>query len=385
MSDVALLCPVNPFEPRDGHRMAVASDVNAILDNRLSLGVLTFLHDGQKSTAVTDCDARYFQVRKGSFAIRLLRGLAGHVPPSSERLYTKESIAGVRLALQEWKPKFVIVDDVSMAGYIPHIRDTAPAAKIILRAHNVMHDVRREQLERTTGPSRLAIKFDCERYCRFEGASLAKADSLWAITQADADRIAELYRLPSKFLSVSIPVERYANISVTEGRKNHFVHVGTMDFRRRSDLDSFLQRGWPKVRAVDAEAAMTFAGALHGKGIHAPGVNYVGPVKDDADVYRQGRFALNFQQTTGGVKLKTLTSLAAGRILISTKHGIEGVPITSGEHYWDMGTFLSHRLGDLLADTAGLQTMANTGRAWVQDRHSRKAVATQFLNLLQAV
>ena len=146
-----------------------------------------------------------------------------------------------------------------------------------------------------------------------------------------------------------------------------------------------MHRSWPKVRAVDAEAAITFAGVLHGKEIYAPGVSYAGPVEDDTDAYRQGRFALNFQRTTGGIKLKTLTSLAAGRTLISTEHGIEGVPIRSGEHYWDMKTFLSNRLRDVLADTANLQRMADTGRAWVEAHHSRKAVATQFMSLLQAV
>jgi hypothetical protein len=384
MLDVALFSPCNPFEPFDGHRMAVASDVCAILDNNLSLGVLSFLHDGQKPSVVTHCDARYFSVRRGPFAIRLLRGLFGRVPPSSERLYTKDSIDGVRRALREWKPQFAVVDDVSMAGYIPHIREIAPAARIILRTHNVMHDLRREQFERNSGASRLALKFDCERYRQFEAQALTGADSRWAITQADADRITEIYRIPSSLLSVSIPMERYNAIGIADGRNNHFVHVGTVDFRRRSDLDAFLQQSWPKVRAVDPDAAVTFAGALYGKGIHAAGVNYVGPVKNDADVYRQGRFALNFQQTTGGIKLKTLTSLAAGRTLISTKHGIEGVSITSGRHYWDMRTFLSN-IGDLLADTAGLHAMANAGRAWVELHHSRRAVAAQFLRLLQAV
>jgi hypothetical protein len=365
--------------------MAVASDVNAILDNGLSLGVLAFLYNQQRAVAVTSCDVRYFSAGKGSFAVRLLRGLVGRIPPSSERLYTKDSIAGVRRALQEWKPKFAIVDDVSMAGYIPHIREIVPTAKIILRTHNVMHDVRYEQLNRTAGPTRIAVRFDSDRYREFESLSLASADSHWAITQADADRMTELYAFPSNFLSVSIPMERYTNINVKEGRSNHFIHVGTLDFRRRSDLEFFLESSWPKVRAVDAEAAITFAGALHGKGIYAPGVNYTGPVSDDADVYRQGRFALNFQRSTGGIKLKTLTSLAAGRTLISTEHGVEGVPITSGKHYWDMRTFLSNGLKDVLADTGGLQRMADTGRAWVQAHHSRKAVAAQFVDLLQMV
>ena len=98
--------------------------------------------------------------------------------------------------------------------------------------------------------------------------------------------------------------------------------------------------------------------------LEAPGVTFSGPVDDDADIYRRGRLALNFQQSTGGIKLKTLTSLAAGRTLISTVRGIEGVPITSGQHFWDMGTFLSNRLRDILADTAGLQRIAQAGRAW---------------------
>ena len=279
MLDVALLSPVNPFEPLDGHRLAVASDVHAILDNGLNLGVLTFLYGSQQPTAVSQSQVRYFSVGRGSFPIRFLRGLVGRVPPSSERLYTRQSIAGVRKALQEWKPKYAIIDDVSMAAYIPHVRDVVPNTKIVLRTHNVMCDVRGEQLGRTTGPLRFAVKLDSDRYRRFEREALAGADSHWAITQTDADRIQEIYGKPSGYLSVSIPIERYAAIDVTEGRNNHFVHVGTLDFRRRADLESFLQRSWPQVRAIDPQAAITFAGSLHGRASRSSG----------RDLFRAGR------------------------------------------------------------------------------------------------
>ena len=45
MLDIALLCPVTPFEQTDGHRMAMASDLQAILDNKLTVGVATFLYE----------------------------------------------------------------------------------------------------------------------------------------------------------------------------------------------------------------------------------------------------------------------------------------------------------------------------------------------------
>ena len=49
--DVLLLAPVNPFEIRDGHTMAVASDMRAVLDNGLSVGVISFLYGNQQRPA----------------------------------------------------------------------------------------------------------------------------------------------------------------------------------------------------------------------------------------------------------------------------------------------------------------------------------------------
>jgi hypothetical protein len=385
MLDIAVLCPVTPFEQTDGHRMAMASDLQAILDNKLTVGVATFLYDRQKPSASAPCESRYFRVGGGSFTVRLLRGLLSKIPPSSERLYTKESIAGIKDAIRDWRPKIVVINDVSMAGYIPYIRDIVPSAKIVIRTHNVMHDIRREQLARTRYPSKIAVRLDVERYCKFERESLGAADAVWSITQADADRFAELYGAVPQVLSVSVPLERYRSIATSEGRTSYFIHVGTLDYRRWTDLQNFLSKSWPKVLEADPDAGITFAGALYGKAIEAQGVRYAGTVKDDAAVYRQGRLALNIQQSTGGIKLKTLTSLAAGRTLFSTAHGVEGVPIASGKHYWDMDVFHENRLKDVLADSEGLREVAESGRAWVEQHHSRGAMAKQFSRLVEAI
>ncbi len=387
--DVLLLAPVNPFDARDGHRMAVASDVCAILDNHLSVGVITFLYNHQQPPARMEdpkrCDARFFRVREGSFPVRFMRGLFARVPPSSERLYSAESTAGVRWALKEWKPKFVIVDDVSMAGYVPLVRELSPGAKVILRTHNVMQDVRREHLDRTKGLLRLPVAYDYHRYVRFEAAAMESCDAHWAISEEDAARITQLYGRQSACLSVSIEHERYTPLAIGEGARNFFVHIGTLDFRRRADLELFLRDSWPKIRAAAPQAAVDFVGELVGRQIDAPGAIYSGPVKDDADAYRKGRFALNFQNTTGGIKLKTLTSLAAGRTLVSTPRGVEGLRLVAGEHYWDMTSFLSqNHLAELIEDAESTRRMGQAGREWVVENHSRAAIASQFTRLLGA-
>lgn len=385
--DIALISPASPFDPRDGHGLAVLSDVRAILDNRLSLGLITFTYGDENNNAVElDCPSKLIRARPGGAVSRLLRGLLRGLPPSAERLYADWAYREVRETLHAWMPRIIIIDDASVAGYIPLIRDILPQSKVVLRSHNVMHDVRTEQLRRSKGPTRHAIRFDCEKYIEFEREAVQTCDHHWAITPSDAARMTELYQRPASCLTVSVPLEKYELLRTDQGLSNGFVHVGTLDFRRRSDLSSFLNTRWPRVLHADPGATLTLAGTLRGSAIPARNVTYSGRVASDADVYRMGRFAFNFQSSTGGVKLKTLTSLAAGRTLVSTAEGVEGLPLESMRHFWDIDTFLASRqLKGMLEDIRATQPIADAGRQYVMANHSRASLARQCSKLLEAI
>lgn len=383
--DIVLIAPVSPFDPRDGHRLAVLSDVLAILDNRLRLGLITFAHSDEQETISPLCPNKRIPARTGGFAQRFVRGLFAGVPPSAERLYGAQARREVRGALLAWAPGIVIIDDSLVAGYMPLVREILPRAKVILRSHNVMHDVRLEQLRRTKRSIKPAIRFDCEKYIAFERKAVESCDAHWAITETDAHRMTEIYHRPASCLTVSLPLEKYESLIPEQGRSNGFVHVGTLDFRRRSHLSTFLTVTWPKLLEADSDASLTLAGALYGETLPAPNVHYLGRVSSDTEVYRLGRFALNFQSSTGGVKLKTLVSMAAGRALVSTAEGVEGLPIESGRHYWDIHTFVSSpQLKEILRDAYSSQRIAYEGRQYVAAHHSRAAVARQFSALLEA-
>ncbi len=381
--DVAIISPVSPFDPRDGHQLAVLSDVHAVLDSGLTLGLIAFTYGDDHSPQSTPCAAGLISARPGGAASRLVRGLLRGMAPSLERLYTAEARIQVRDALKRWRPGVVIIDDASVAGYVPLVRELLPRARVILRSHNVMHDVRREQLASTSGILRAPVHFDCRKYLAFEREAVVCCDEHWSITEADAARMVELYGRPCGHLSVSLPLERYTKLDVASGKSNRFVHVGTIDFRRRSDLSTFLQLNWPQILKSDPGAGLTMAGKVYGATIPAKNVTYLGPVSDDTDVFRNGRFALNFQNSTGGLKLKTLTSMAAGRVLFSTKHGVEGLPVVSGQHYWDMSIALSKdNLRVILGDEVAGKLIAEAGRQYVADSHSRRAISQQFQTLL---
>src|SRR5207302_6396899 len=136
--------------------------VHAILDNRLALGVIAFAYGDESNTVSPLCPNTIIRARDGGFMSRFVRGVLKGLPPSCERLYDSEARRQVRETLLAWTPGIVIIDDASVAGYVPLIRDILPQAKVVLRSHNVMHDVRLEQLRRTTGPTRPAVWFDCQ-------------------------------------------------------------------------------------------------------------------------------------------------------------------------------------------------------------------------------
>jgi hypothetical protein len=305
--------------------------------------------------------------------------------PSFERLYSQEAETAVRTALVRWKPSVIIIDDSSVAGYIRAAREILPSSRVILRSHNVMHDVRNSQLSRTKGAKRIPVRYDCEKYLAFEAWAVKSCDEHWAISRADAKRMTALYHTPCQHLDVSVPLSNYEAIAVTSGRPNGFVHVGTLDFRRRSELALFLRVDWPQILDSDPSSTLTLAGKLYGREIVAPRVRYLGQVDDDAAVYREGRFALNFQSSTGGVKLKTLTSLAAGRTLLSTEQGVEGLNLVPGTHYLDLASFASAKqTKTLLNNPDDTAAIALAGRTYVRENHSRSAVAQHAKVLLES-
>jgi hypothetical protein len=377
---------VSPFDARDGHRLAVLSDVHALLDNRIDLGVVAFTYPGEPDAVPALCPTVKIPAAAGGFAARFARSLFNGLPPSAERLYRGGARRLLREALKKWAPRIVIIDDTSVSGYISDVREVVPGAKVVLRSHNVMQDVRTEQLKRAQGPSRPAIALDCRRYIDLEKSAVQASDRHWAITQADACRMHQLYQRPGQCLTVSVPFERYDSLLSDQGQCNGFVHVGSLDFRRRADLTAFLHRSWPRILQADQSASLTLAGELKGDPIAAPNVQYAGRVHSDAELYGRSRFALNFQSSPGGVKLKTLTSLAAGRTLLSTREGVAGIDIRPGCEFFEIDQFLERTdLRAILNDIRATQSVADAGRQYVKSRHSRQAVAHQILNLIEGV
>ena len=386
--DVLMLAPVYPFAEDNGHKIAVMSDVHAVLANGLRLALFAFWHHGQTEPSPGDADfpVQVVPVRKGSRPVRFLRSLTSAFPPSVERLYSRHARQALACFARKTKPRLVIVNDFCLGGYIPLLREAAPGARIAARSHNVMADVCSHQLRGAPRRMKPVFALETSRWRRLEGGTLRTADCCWAITANDALRLRQIYGGPGVgYLPVSIKLEKYLAVPLAAGDDRTLVHLGTTDVRKYPDFLYFLRTTWPRLREAGADMRLILGGRFEGvRQLPADGVEYRGYVEDDASLFARGRYALNLQTSTGGIKLKSLTAMAAGRTLVSTTIGVEGIDIQPGMHYWNLEQMIAGGAVPWLShDGAAPLEVARRGREWVSENHCAARVGRQFAALLE--
>jgi glycosyltransferase involved in cell wall biosynthesis len=146
-----------------------------------------------------------------------------------------------------------------------------------------------------------------------------------------------------------------------------FGHFGYAANRR--GLERFVREGWPATLAHRPGARLAVAGgglddALRARLAAAPGVEVLGLVDDLPDALAAARAVVVPIWEGGGTRLKVLEALAAGRPVVSTPLGAEGIGFVDGRHgrLADAPAALADEAAAVLADPGLAATLARGGR-----------------------
>jgi hypothetical protein len=345
MADVLVLSPVTPIPACDGHRLAISSDISALRDNGKSVAVFFYTHHGQPTVPSLPWPFESARARQGGFTARLLRGLLGDLPPSTERYYHADAASALAKSVKRFRPRLIVIDDLILGGWLPLLRKLSDA-RIILRSHNVMTDVRSDHLNRSSLIIKPLLTIEAKRYAELERRSVQGTDAHWAITNQDLSRMRALYDHPNAFcLPVSLDLDRYAKLAACPASPHGFVHVGTIDYRRKRDLAVFLRGLWRAISRRSPQATLFLAGRVHGHAHLPEKVRILGPVAEDTDAYSLGQFSVHFQRSSA-----------------------ESNDVVR----------------DLIQSPQQAQNIGRAGREWIESRHSRRKVATELAGLLAA-
>ena len=274
----------------------------------------------------------------------------------------------------------IVYDGLHVAAHWQKLGLFAPPEKsaipIIYRAHN-----RESQLwerKSTTCPIFLKpfFKLQAKLVKRFEDSVTEQAALVATVSENDRLLFNQSH---NNFLTVPIGCE-FEYLSPPTN-SNQILYVGRLDWPpNREGLEWFLQKVWPTIIIRRPELHLTIIGSGDGSWLQKyskiPNVTFAGKVLDLREYYQRSALAIVPIFYGSGTRVKAIEASAFGRAVLSTRIGVEGLPLDpkvsyfhgeSAEEWIDVitsyTTARSTELGlnafNALKDTYGIQGAAS--------------------------
>lgn len=308
--------------------------------------------------------------------------LAGPGGPT-EAYLTATARAALAGALRGSEPFDLVV--VEHAGLAPLVRHRDVGRVWALTLHNVASARADQQLTLTTELlPRMRVRREIALARRLERRALQAYDLVCCVSALDASQ------LPGHTAVVDNGVDLEAFRVTPLPAAPRVVFTGTLSYRPNIDgLTWFVQEVWPRVRARSPEAELLLVGRLPSAEVLAldghAGVTVHADVPDVRPYLSQARVAVVPLRMGSGTRLKALEAMAAGRPVVGTSIGLEGLRVLDSAEVLvaDDPNTLADQVLTLLEDDVPATRLAQAGRAYVEAHHSWTSLGNDWVALLE--
>lgn len=321
----------------------------------------------------------------------LWRKAAGAFRPFTRALDhfgTPASRAEARQRLAAGGYDLLVADELCMTPYVVGLsqRKLAARQKIEHRHHAALSE--------RLAPAwrRRAQQPDLCRLRRFERDAMSAMDAAVCCSDEDADQLRALSPdVPVAVIGNGVDPE-YFHPLPERGGPPTLVYLGTLDYPPNLDaLRFFFEAIHPRLASAAPGLRVLVVGRNPAPAALAwsrlPGVSVAGSVPDVRPYLAEATAAIVPLRVGGGTRIKILECLAAGRAVVSTSIGAEGLGLRAGEHLLladDPQAFARETLR-LLGDRELRQRLARAGRVEVAARCSWTSLGRRFAELCAAV
>lgn len=297
-------------------------------------------------------------------AARNLRRLALGHPPLNDRFHG--FAADVARCLGGARYDIALIEHFWCA---PYVEQVAPhAARVILDLHNVESALYRSLADSAPWPQSAALGRFAQAVRRMEGRWIPRFSSVLAASTDDGGRVrhiapqskVEVY--PNAVPALAEPGTNEENVIVFSGNLEYEPNISAVRFFR-SQVWPLLRERWPELRwRLVGRNPQAVAKYVQGD----ERIELSGPVADALPELAKARVVVVPLLAGSGTRTKILEAWAAGRAVVSTTLGAEGLPVRDGEHL-------------LLRDTAESFAAAVSGLLSAPEERARLGAAGRSL------
>ncbi|HRR25054.1 MAG TPA: glycosyltransferase family 4 protein, partial [Bacteroidia bacterium] len=225
---------------------------------------------------------------------------------------------------------FILFEGLFLSPYLQTVR-TFSKAKCILRAHNVEWLIWKRLAAATTNSlKKIYLHFLSGRLKRYENNIINNFDAIVAISEQDKNLfLRDGCNIPIEVAPTGMNTAKYNNIEQMDADSLSLFHLGSMDWLPNIEaVDWLLKDIWPMIQQKSNKVHLFLAGKnMNPKYFNIKSENLIvaGEIKDALKFMENKQIMVVPLLSGGGIRIKILEGLAAGKVIVSTSTGAEGI------------------------------------------------------------
>ncbi|MGV3722789.1 MAG: glycosyltransferase family 4 protein [Actinomycetota bacterium] len=284
------------------------------------------------------------------------------------------------------KADAVLAIGLQMGQYLTGLE---PGIPTILDNYNVEWLILSRMAQTRPPQKRWFWQLEAQKLRRSEGEFLRRAGRVIAISDVDRQGMAAL--APKALIEVipnGVNGAFFGAVGPRPGKlPPRYAFVGAMNWHVNEDAAHWMRREiWPRITAEQPDAELYFVGREPSAEVRAladsPEIHVTGTVPDIRPFLEESVAVVVPLRYGSGIRNKILESFAAGRPVVSTSVGAEGLPVRNGEHLLiaDTSAEFASACVRVAREPALADRLVTAGRSVVAaiDRHASAEVTRVF-------
>ncbi|MBN1340806.1 MAG: glycosyltransferase [Bacteroidales bacterium] len=339
---ILILCNKSPYPPKEGGSMGMFAMITGLYKSGhevkvLSMNTSKFHVDPSllPEEYARATQTEYIDLNLSIHPVKAFLNLFGNKSLHIERFDSKPFHRRLAQILRENDFDIVQLEFLYMSPYIKTIRKHS-RAKIVLRSHNIEHQIWERIAANTKNPVRkMYLKLLAGRLKQYEIAMIREYDGIITVSKIDsAFYLSHNFSKPLTDVTYVIDLAEYS-VSGEHDFPSLF-HIGSMNWIPNEEgIRWFLEQVWPGIRSKHPGLKLFLAGRLMPGWLlqyDDPAVVVVGEVEDAKKFISSMSVMIAPLFSGGGIRIKIIEGMALGKAIVSTGVGAEGIPCENGKN-----------------------------------------------------
>lgn len=394
---VLLIAHKNPYPPKDGGSMGIATMIDGLLLNRIHLDVLLMNPSKVFQPFLPDLVPKQIRrikavpVNTDLHPIKALKNLIFQKEDYfTSRFYDKNFEQELIHWLKSDRYDIIQLESIFSAVYLPVIKKYSDA-KIVLSAHNSEHQIWQRIVSHEKNLfKKYYLIIQSKRLKNFEENIFKSVDGITAVTEQDKQHILSVASDKPVVVTPNGMDMKKFEVTPIERQDIHTIFfLGSLDWiPNQQGVVWFLDNVWPRVLKSKPQLQLIIAGKKIPEWLKTrkdQNTRFYSDVPDTKELYCQYAVMIVPLLAGSGIRVKIIEGMAYGKCIVSTSVGAEGVPYIQGKNIIiaDTPEDFVQAIIRLVHHPEEIQQIQQEARRLAEQHYDREKVYLPIVNLYQ--